>query len=400
LHMACISAAVVLMCAGSLVSASAAVARAQGDGAEVCVSRPECPSGNPNQESVLLQVTTGKLHATSILIETPSLPDLPPPFTPEMGLAEHAASRDEDEAHGQSLLQRQSPSAAELKHFQLLKDLRKRGHRCPSGRSFAGIPDTENTFLFDCRLWAAARFWASEMGSKNFFSHTRGGSNPCSRTSDYGLPACGENIAAGNDDPAATLKQFLESDGHCVNMMDPQYNRFGGGYVESPGSQWTHYWTQSMGSSSAGADQSCLANAPSPGWSPAATTTTSPPTFDGPCEDKDFHCAISYKKYCNTKNIQNTCPVTCGLCTPETPTPAPPTPSPAPGQVCEDKDIHCAGSYKQYCNTKHIQKTCPLTCGKCTCEDKDINCAKSYKQYCYTKHIQKTCPLTCGKCSR
>merc|ERR1712194_107059 len=181
--------------------------------------------------------------------------ELAQPFVAEMGLDNSSSGEGGPVLAFQTS---ETPSAAELEHFRLLKDLRKRGYRCPGGRSFAASPDMDETFLFDCRLWAAARFWSSEMGGQNFFSHVRGNSNPCSRTSDYGLPACGENIAAGNGDAAATLQQWMESDGHCVNMMNPEYNRFAVGYVQTPGSQWTHYWTQSLGTSSARADQSCL----------------------------------------------------------------------------------------------------------------------------------------------
>merc|ERR1711935_406874 len=113
-----------------------------------------------------------------------------------------------------------------------------------------------------------------------------------------------------------------------------------------------HYWTQSLGSDSAAADQSC--------------------------EDKDVHCPTSYAQYCEyevaetREHIQNTCPLTCGLCKAPSPSPAPPSPSPVPGQVCEDKDVHCPTSYAQYCEYEvaetraHIQNTCPLTCGPCT----------------------------------
>jgi len=320
--MACASVAFLLV--GSLGTASASLTAEQSDKADSCISRTECPSGLPSQGTVLLQTQRG---ATDKLQS--ELPDLPPAFTAEMGSAENSSS--EEDAHGPSFLQRMSPSAVELEHFQLLKDLRKRGFRCPGGTSYAAIADTESSFLFDCRLWEAARSWSSEMGNGNFFSHTQGGSNPCTRTANYGLQACGENIAAGNGDPEATLQQWMESDGHCVNMMNPQYNRFGVGLVEVPGSQYTHYWTQSLGSDSAAADQSCLANAPSPSPTPPSPSPAPP-----------------------------------------SPSPAPPSPSPVPGQVCEDKDVHCPTSYEQYCQhesaqtREHIQNTCPLTCGLCT----------------------------------
>merc|ERR1711920_967903 len=226
------------------------------------------------------------------------------------------------------------------------------GYQCKS-KYFPGKPDTEATFKFDCRLWRAARKWSSEMGTQNFFSHTRGNSNPCTRTSDEEFPpyaACTENIAAGNESPSKALEQFKKSDGHCVNMMDPRLNRFGVGYVSTPGSEWTHYWTQSGGTDSQPPDQSCLASAaPSP-----------PPAQRPPAASSDT------------------------------------------GASCKDEDPNCVSSYKPYCGYAHVQKVCRKTCGMCnslsSCVDKDPNCATSYKTYCYADHVKKACPKTCDAC--
>jgi len=238
-----------------------------------------------------------------------------------------------------------------------LKELRTRGYRCPS-RAFAGIPDTEATFKFDCRLWRAARSWSSEMGSKGFFAHVHEGSDPCQRTSAQGLTACSENIAAGNDSPSTTLEQWKESDGHCVNMMDPRKNRFGVGYVATPGSPWRHYWTQNMGTDNGAPDESCLSSSPSP--SPSPSPNPRPPQ-NGPCEDFDVHCATSYGPYCRVDRVKTACPKTCGACSGG----SQPAPSPGSGGGCADLDVHCESSYRPYCYAEHVKRTCPRTCGMC-----------------------------------
>lgn len=375
--MAYASAACLMILVGPLGRASASLACDQDAKAESCALRAEGSKGMTAQESVLLQRergTTGKTRVHSALSAAADLPTLPAPFTPEVALAVDAWSGSGD-GPSLSFQQGESPSAAELQHFELLKDMRKRGHRCPGGRSFAAIPDTDDTFLFDCRLWAAARFWSSEMGQKNFFSHVRGSSTPCSRTSDYGLPACGENIAAGNGDPAGSLQQFMESDGHCVNMMEPRYNRFGAGYVQTPAppSTYTHYWTQAMGTSSARVDQSCLANAPSSGTAPSPSPSATPEA----CEDLERDHCDHYKGlgYCDTvENIKKQCRATCGLCTPtigggggSVPSPVAPSPPQTSSGDCYDTEKnHCAYYRSQnWCNTPNVKKACQQTCGFC-----------------------------------
>ena len=40
----------------------------------------------------------------------------------------------------------------------------------------------------------------------------------------------GENIAAGNGTAAATVQQWMDSDGHCANIMNKNYRFLGVGY--------------------------------------------------------------------------------------------------------------------------------------------------------------------------
>jgi len=324
--------------------------------------------GGFTPESLLLQVERGSGSSVQR-----ALPELPAPYSGQVGHhISHghgaALAQLDSPSHPAALpqLQFDSPSAKELEHFRLLKQLRTRGFRCVS-KSFQGIPNTEATFKFDCRLWRAARQWSAEMGSKNFFSHVRGDSNPCKRTSEQGFATCTENIAAGNDSPAETLEQFKKSDGHCKNMMDPDLNRFGAGYVETSGSEWTHYWTQSMGTDGQSPDQSCLqgmGSAPSP-TAPARRRSDPAPT--AACKDNDMNCATSYKQYCSTDRMKKICPKTCGVCQSSAPVTAPARrrSSQAPTGACKDNDVNCATSYKQYCSADHIKRSCPKTCGVC-----------------------------------
>jgi len=164
--------------------------------------------------------------------------------------------------------------AREWKQFQAVKDLRKKGHTCPSGTYFAADPNTESDFLFDCRLWMAAGDWSEYMGKQNIFKHTSGppqNSTPCTRTADWGLEACTEIIAAQYPYPLATLQNMLRNDVSCKEIMDPQVNRFGVGFAEVPGSTYMYYWTQSLGTSDVGADQRCLGIEPSPTPTPSPT---------------------------------------------------------------------------------------------------------------------------------
>ena len=62
----------------------------------------------------------------------------------------------------------------------------------------------------------------------------------------YSYSWAGENIAAGSPDAAGTMDQWMGSDGHCSNIMSPNFTEIGVGYY--PGGQWGHLWTQAFGS--------------------------------------------------------------------------------------------------------------------------------------------------------
>jgi len=230
------------------------------------------PACKAVRESVLLQVAA-------------VVPDAQPPPYDEGSEAAQRSPR-APAALGMveaSRTQSSGPSESELQLYRMTKSLREAGYTCPDGTRYA---PNSSPFLFDCRLWSAARFWSEEMAQKNFFDHTKGASTPCTRTKEKGYPAmqgCGENIAAGRSTPEEVLQQWKESNGHCKNMMRQSFNHFGAGMAYNAGSKYKHYWTQSFGSDSA-ADEACLGGvaSPQPGPSPNPIAPRSPQSGPAP----------------------------------------------------------------------------------------------------------------------
>ncbi|CAE7224243.1 ykwD [Symbiodinium sp. CCMP2592] len=154
-------------------------------------------------------------------------------------------------------------------HFGLLNDLRAAGFTCPGGNSYA---PNDVPLKFDCRLWAAAQLHSQDMADNGYFSHTsQDGRSPWDRAEAQGIRANGENIAAGRSGAEAVLEQWKNSDGHCKNMMNPNFRVFAVGYAYNSGSRYRHYWTQMFKSSDVSdLDTSC--------YIPEATTSSSTTT--------------------------------------------------------------------------------------------------------------------------
>jgi uncharacterized protein YkwD len=96
----------------------------------------------------------------------------------------------------------------------------------------------------DPQLRCAARLHSADMAMRGFFAHD----NPdgesfvdrVGKTEYAGSPA-GENIALGYSSPEAVMDGWMDSPGHCANIMNPNYDHLGVGYYEG------NYWTQVMG---------------------------------------------------------------------------------------------------------------------------------------------------------
>ena len=60
---------------------------------------------------------------------------------------------------------------------------------------------------------------------------------------------CGENIASGQRTVEEAMASWLDSPGHCANIMNPDFREMGAAYAINPQNQnRTAYWTQEFGS--------------------------------------------------------------------------------------------------------------------------------------------------------
>jgi uncharacterized protein YkwD len=103
--------------------------------------------------------------------------------------------------------------------------------------------------VMDAKLQIAAQLHAEDMAQQDYFDHTSlDGRSFSTRIRDAGYTASprGENIAAGNQTPEATMEQWMNSPGHCKNIMSAGSIEIGVGH--GTGGSYRHYWVQTFGS--------------------------------------------------------------------------------------------------------------------------------------------------------
>lgn len=100
-------------------------------------------------------------------------------------------------------------------------------------------------------LAAAALAHSRDMATRRHMAHTgTDGSEVGTRVAraGYGWRLIGENIAAGQSSAQEAVAGWLESPGHCANLMNPSFTEMGAGYdisrARMPGFA---YWTQVFG---------------------------------------------------------------------------------------------------------------------------------------------------------
>jgi uncharacterized protein YkwD len=87
----------------------------------------------------------------------------------------------------------------------------------------------------DAALTTAARAHAKDMAERDYFDHvTPEGLDPFDRMREAGYQGCamGENIAAGQPTPQSVMDDWMSSDGHCGNILQPSFELLGVGYYE------------------------------------------------------------------------------------------------------------------------------------------------------------------------
>jgi uncharacterized protein YkwD len=121
---------------------------------------------------------------------------------------------------------------------------RATGRNCGTDFYPAVAPLAWNTLLA-----VAAAGHSTDMANHNYFSHTGlDGRSPKDRIDATGYLASywGENIYAGSGDVAAAVNTWLNSPGHCANIMNSHFKDIGAACAANTSSTYGHYWTQAF----------------------------------------------------------------------------------------------------------------------------------------------------------
>ena len=117
-------------------------------------------------------------------------------------------------------------------------------------------------------LYKAAYEHAQDMVKSNTFSHDGSGERSDWTAQYLGLERgstmkeriehnayknwkhIGENITAGTyrDTAQEAVDSWLNSDGHCANLMNPDFTEVGLAHVYGADTKYSHYWSQELGS--------------------------------------------------------------------------------------------------------------------------------------------------------
>ncbi len=129
----------------------------------------------------------------------------------------------------------------EIQVLEIVNQRRSEGATC-GGQSMPPAPPVD----FDDNLRMAAFLHSKDMADNNYFSHTGlDGSSPGQRMARQGASAYGgENIAAGQGSPSSVMSSWMQSPGHCSNLMNARWTKLGVGYAT--GGSYGHYWTQNF----------------------------------------------------------------------------------------------------------------------------------------------------------
>lgn len=119
------------------------------------------------------------------------------------------------------------------------------GHRAQGADcGTAGVFEATQPLTMDPALRCAARVHSRDMNLRDFFGHTNpDGDGPADRMRAAGyMPLFwAENIALGNASPQAVVDGWMNSDGHCANIMRSSLTDVGIGFYEG------NYWTAAFG---------------------------------------------------------------------------------------------------------------------------------------------------------
>jgi len=126
--------------------------------------------------------------------------------------------------------------------LDLINEARAHGTRCGT-RSFGpALP-----VRLSSELAGVAQGHAVDMAQHDYFEHEdRAGHSPADRVRAAGYREflVGENIAYGPKTAAEVVRGWLDSPGHCENIMDPRFAEMGIAYAPGRAPRHGLYWVQ------------------------------------------------------------------------------------------------------------------------------------------------------------
>ena len=125
--------------------------------------------------------------------------------------------------------------------------VRAAGADCGVDGARAPVP----ALRWNAALTTAASAHSADMAALNYFAHTSAdGRTLGSRASAAGYTSSGlgENIAAGYAGIDSVMNGWVDSDGHCANLMNANFTEVGVACVAGPAtSSYNTYWTMDLG---------------------------------------------------------------------------------------------------------------------------------------------------------
>jgi uncharacterized protein YkwD len=126
--------------------------------------------------------------------------------------------------------------------LELVNEARARGTHC-GDHSFGPAPPVR----LSGTLADVAFGHATDMAAHNYFEHEDlAGRSPADRVRAVGYreKLVGENIAYGPKSAEEVVQGWLDSPGHCENIMDPRFAEMGVAYAAGHASKRGLYWVQ------------------------------------------------------------------------------------------------------------------------------------------------------------
>lgn len=130
--------------------------------------------------------------------------------------------------------------------LQRINTLRASGANCGSSGQFAPAAAVG----WNAQLTQAADGHSQDMAAQNYFDHTSRDGRTFSQRIDatgYVWSTVGENIAAGYPSVDAVMDGWIQSAGHCANLMNANFTEIGVACVPGTSSTaYNNYWTMDL----------------------------------------------------------------------------------------------------------------------------------------------------------